>query len=65
MLLKTLQYNETLNAYNYFYLTMTPIEVNDDFKPDKRESVSFNTHTAEKHLIVPTDLEYVRYILKF
>ncbi|OUM61975.1 hypothetical protein PIROE2DRAFT_11852 [Piromyces sp. E2] len=58
MLLKTLQSNKTLNSYNYFYLTKTPLEINDDIKPDKRESKTFIKPNTEKYLIVPTDLKY-------
>jgi len=58
ILLKTINFNKTITSYNYFYLSKTPMEINDDIKSDKRESITMNNHYTEKHLIVPTDLEY-------
>jgi len=41
------------------------MEVSDDIKPDKRETVTMNNHNSEKHLIVPTNLEYVSSLIGY
>jgi len=39
------------------------MKIGDDVKSDKRESITINNHYSEKHLIVPTNLEYVSNLL--
>ncbi|ORX81782.1 hypothetical protein BCR32DRAFT_268079 [Anaeromyces robustus] len=56
MLLKTL-YNKTLASYDNFFLTKTPIEINDGMKSDKRESSMFKINNF-KYMIGPSSLEY-------
>ncbi|KAG4104686.1 hypothetical protein H8356DRAFT_1270391 [Neocallimastix lanati (nom. inval.)] len=61
ILWETILQNRTLSSYKYFYLSKTPININENIISNKQELKNFNSNWKynEKYLIIPSNLEYV------